>query len=581
MRYPEHINPASCWHAFPGGVHGLLLDPSAPDLTLSSYKFHLPRAFSFACNFDGVIVTARGEDTCWSPHSVSGRYRFGPTRLSIEALFVGPDTAFLRWMLEGGSSGELVIRGGSLHGLETRDAFRFQSKVECEGSVVHIQQEISIPDYRRKPFGPPRLHRHRLRWSVSLPGMVRESESAQGPGWECRIPITAEASSGCARILIQWLGPSESGSASDRLKRKHIPPLTLHEFAGEVARKQLDYERLLARLPPIRAPYDLDESYRRLYQRAWVCIWQNISGPLATTRKEVPGPSAFVSKVDLHGFGPAQWETSLVGYLVSFLDAGLGIRIIQSVLECVEEDGFIPEDLVFNRDVKLGSNEGWMLEQIAARTGRGRLLARNFQALYRSLLFHAKHPGFHYLDPHGSHMAIQNYFSLRALERFAARHRKRDHNSIRVVREDLAQFLDHALEGERGRITPFEFLDGYLDAEAVASVIDQIERRHFPSGDGCFLHQHPDGINPRDGSKDGQALKMVFYLHLIPALERQGAFDLIGRIVRSTWRGIERAGDFWETYQTDGQPRGNGPMGVFGAFGWIWLLMDRGTSPCK
>jgi hypothetical protein len=68
---------------------------------------------------------------------------------------------------------------------------------------------------------------------------------------------------------------------------------------------------------------------------------------------------------------------------------------------------------------------------------------------------------------------------------------------------------------------------------------------------------------------------MVHFLHFILGLEKYGQRQTLEALAESTYRGLRQAGDFWECYYVTGQPWGNGPMSIFGAFGWIWLLLDR------
>ena len=70
-------------------------------------------------------------------------------------------------------------------------------------------------------------------------------------------------------------------------------------------------------------------------------------------------------------------------------------------------------------------------------------------------------------------------------------------------------------------------------------------------------------------------LKMSLYLYLVLGLERLEETELLDRIIQKTYDGITKCGDFWEYYRVTAEPFGNGPMGVFGAFGWIWALMEK------
>ena len=87
-----------------------------------------------------------------------------------------------------------------------------------------------------------------------------------------------------------------------------------------------------------------------------------------------------------------------MGLLVSFIDPDVGIKIVQSVLDSIEDDDFIPEDLIFNRDVHLPTTEAFILEDIYHRTGKTDFLDRNYEKLYRQLKYHIRHPNFYYLS---------------------------------------------------------------------------------------------------------------------------------------------------------------------------------------
>lgn len=594
LDYDRLATEAFAWHSMAGNVHGILLDRKRPALALCSYKFFLAQALEFDLTCRGQSCAVLDVRLQWLPHAVSATYRYREGELTLEALFTQPEVVALRVRVRASGDGtplNLALRGIARNGRDKDGFFDFAGQPAIAEGLAWVAQRIDIPDYFSQPSGPLRRHPHHLAWLVD-PGqsasLADDAVRTEDPFYEGGANLSAAWTSslaqevadfaGVVRFAVRWLGPAVPCSLDRADLRGMLEAARREDFDGELALRRAGYEALLERLPLPKPRYRGNAPYLRLYAHAWVCIWQNIAGSLETVRKTLPAPSAFVSKVAPNGFGPAQWETSLAGYLASFIDPDVGIGIIESVLACVEDDGFLPEDLIFNRDVKLASLEPTMLEEIARRTGRKDFLERTYDRLYRQLLFHLKHPGFHYLSAAGCHLAAENTLSLRALERIARVLGKPPAHlrELRWLREDAEAALDAALAREPG--VTFDVLDGYLDERAARELVARIERHHLPGAGRFFLHRHPDGVSAKTGEPDLDACKMVFFLHFIPGLERLGADDLLDRLAESTFRGLEKAGDFWECYTVEALPWGNGPMSIFGAFGWIWLLMDKGRD---
>jgi hypothetical protein len=88
-----------------------------------------------------------------------------------------------------------------------------------------------------------------------------------------------------------------------------------------------------------------------------------------------------------------------------------------------------------------------------------------------------------------------------------------------------------------------------------------------------FFYGSPDGKSDKTPSPD--SFKMNGYLLFILALEKLNNEELLDQVVEKTFAGLNVNGDFWECYYVNGEPWGNGPMSIFGAFGWIWSVMDK------
>jgi hypothetical protein len=596
ISYDELQSDRYAWNSFPGNVHGLLLDRRQPALTLCSYKFYLTQTVTFTVLADDRQWELPDIRMVWLPHKVQCAYCGPDGELTLEAMFGGEELLAVRYTISGHEKARLVtlrITGIARNGEDNKQLYRYHGGISSEQGLPLVKQTVEIPDYYMHQVGPVRRATHHLCWlaGASAPAEISSAAIATSDpyyldqtnlsgSWQVQQMVTLPADGGHADTLylaVRWLGVSQPHRRDIYELRDQIDAARRRNFADlEQARREY-FEDLLQKLPGVKAAFQANHQYLVLYAQAWICIWQNITGDLVTSRKTLPAPSAFVSKVVDNGFGPAQWETSLAGYLVSFINPDLGVNILESVLACVEEDGFLPEDLIFNRDIKLASLEPSMLEEIYRRTGRTDFLARNYERLYRQLLFHLKHPGFHYLTPGGGHLSIQNFYSLLALERIArVIGRPAAHLAeLQLWKDEMVKALDQAFEKQARTGPVFQFLHQYADAATAQSILDRVRAQHMVPADRYFMYHHPDGIEQPSGRENLDSYKMVHFFHFILGLEKYGELELLASLTAATYRGLRQAGDFWECYYVTGEPWGNGPMSIFGAFGWIWLLLDK------
>ena len=589
------------WNAAAGSIAAVSLAADSPAINLHTYKFYFARAIRFIVQHAGRELRPESVEVRWFPHKLYSRIAYPHLTLDLEAMFLDEQTIACRHRLAADRALDvgLIVLGNARNGTSRDGYFRHRGRVVAVEDGCVVQQEVDIPDYRTHPIGPARRHTHTHVWVVAAdapihvsreeiehahPERIRLEDNEHEVGtnrsnyWRLEKRLTLrplQPAEGRLFIGTRWLGPQRAAAQDLTELRQAIR--TWQGRPAEEAEQGLiaGWDALLRDVPPMKERYRGDAEYLDLYHKAWVCIFQNVCGTLATTRKTIRGPSALVGKACYSGFGPAQWETSLAGYLISFVRPDLGVGIIESVLNSAEIDGFIPEDLLFNRDVKLSSYEPLMLEGIHRRTGRTDFLERNYDNALRQLAFHLKHPCFYYLDSRPGFARLDNYYSLLALRRIA--------ETIGKGPEEL-QFLDgeiadaeaalaEMMEGQDTGSSACAAVYGWWDKSEARGGVEFIRDRLVPPEGLHFLYARPDG--GREGNHAPNALKMNGYLLLISGLERLGEEDLLDTIVSRTLSGLRTNGDFWECYYVDGRPWGNGPMSIFGAFGWIWSVMAK------
>jgi len=595
LSYNDLKTNAFTWNSFPGNVHGFTLDTVQPAIALYSYKFFLAQAISFELWADGEKCKMTGSDITWSPHEVEGLYSYAEGELTLTAFFVAEEVISIQYSVKVYTDKELEIRvnGISRNGQDEGRFFKFQGEPKIINGLALVNQEIEIPDYHRNQIGELRRFTHYLSWMVGINSpieLLSEETVTEDPfyfgkfnksdAWSARQQIIPNSTGERTQVLyiaMRWLGNDSIDVRDIYELQTQIGQTRNKDFQETERQRRLFYEDILQKLPPVKEQYFGNREYLKLYAQAWMCIWQNVTGSLVTARKTLSSPGAFVSKVAKNGFGPAQWETSLAGYLLSFMDVDLGVGILESVLSSVEDDGFIPEDLIFNRDVKLSSLEPYMLEEISLRTNRVDFLGENYEAMYRQLLFHIKHPGFQYLTAGSYHLAMDNYYSLLSLERIARKQGKpHEHlRKLKLLKEDMQKFLDNDFKKYSRNEPVFEYLHDYLTSEEAKLVLERLNKHHLPSDDHYFMYLYPDGFDTRRESENLNSYKMVFFLHFILGMEKFGEQKFLDSLTEKTFQGLQKAGGFWECYYVTGQPWGNGPMSIFGAFGWIWLMMEK------
>jgi len=589
------------WNAGIGSVCGISLSTEMPAINLHSYKFWFARAIRFEVRQGGVKLVPAGMELTWYPHKMEAEAAYPDFTLKLQTCFVDAEIVAVEYAVAATADVEVevTVSGGARNGTSLDTFFQFRGRVERHGAHAFIDQEIDIPDYCSKPMGPFRTYTHHLLWLIEAPEEITVSQDivetehpertnlnelvyAMGTNrsnsWLIKKSLAVKASAkavGQFFIGTRWLGTAAAALQDRNELRERIGAYKnrpLPTIEGELVER---WDDLLAKIPSLKEKYREHAGYRDLYAKAWVCILQNISDSLVTARKTIKGPTVLVGKVCSTGFGPAQWETSLAGFLISFIDAELGVRIIESVINSLEIDGFIPEDLVFNRDVKLSSYEPLMLEIIYRRTGRIEFLERNYDNAFKQLVFHIKHTGFYYLEPPRAWSLLHNYSSLLAMGRIAVVLGKSS-EEIRQLRDytaDVKAMLTSLLAGKELDAHAYDAICDFWDEGQTREALAFI-KQHLITPDGLhFLYGSPDG--KRDKTPVPDSFKMSGYLLFILALEKLNEGELLDQVVAKTFAGLVANGDFWECYYVNGDPWGNGPMSIFGAFGWIWSVMEK------
>lgn len=556
------------WHACPGSLSAISLNRNQPAVELHSYKFHLFECVGLSLASFNEEFVLKGADITWYPDCLLGVYRYVDLEMTLEARYVDPEVVLIHYRVRNNSERCYQVK---LYGKSKQGSVSSPQAGSCL-----VEQPVTIKDYRKKPLGEPFAYPHHLMWLVVME--KRTIEVGEAGEWTSAPIYVApgEVKEGTVFLGTRWLGPFEADPADVWSLERKVGYYRKRLEEELVQERRSYWEELLEKVPPVKERYRDNENYLRLYRQAWVCIWQNITGSIVTARKTIKGPSASVGKVALAFNGPAQWETSLVGLLVSFIDPDVGIKIVQSVLDSIEDDDFIPEDLIFNRDVHLPTTEAFILEDIYHRTGKTDFLDRNYEKLYRQLKYHIRHPNFYYLS--GDQVIrnmLFNYYSLNSLERIAILIGKdpQEIAEIRRLRTEVVRAIESMWEEKWQNSGAFVALFGYATEERAKGIVERIREYHLTPDRFYFLYQEPKGM--KGDQEDLTYLKMSLYLYLVLGLECLEETELLDRIIQKTYDGITKCGDFWEYYRVTAEPFGNGPMGVFGAFGWIWALMEK------
>lgn len=589
------------WNAAVGSIAGISLSNEVPAINLHSYKFYFARAIWFEVYQAGVKIEPTKVAVTWYPHKIVSQVTYPRFALTLQVCFVDKEVFAVNYSFESPDDVDLevAIYGTARNGRSNDGYFNFRGRVGRHENCGVIDQEVDIPDYRSKPLGPLRLHTHHLVWVIDAPESIAVSQETLEVPHPERIDLNANeyvpgvnrsnywlikkqlslrpaaTTGGQFFVGTRWMGTAQAASPDYQDLRHRIQAEKARSSAVIEAELTTYWDGLLKRVPGVKERYRGNADYCDLYYKAWVCVIQNVNDTLVTSRKTIKGPSAMVGKVCSSGFGPAQWETSLAGFLISFINPDVGVGIIESVLNSLETDGFIPEDLVFNRDVKLSSYEPFMLEYIYRRTGRIEFLERNYSQALKQLIYHINHPGFYYLSFPSPGFLLDSYYSLLALQRIAVIIGKST-DDIRQLREyaaDVKVMFDSLMADKGLDSLVYSAIYGGWDEHRTRQALDFIKKHMIPPPESYFFYHSPDG--KRDGKDDPDSFKMNGYLFFILALEQLQAEDLLDTVVAKTFAGLKKNGDFWECYDLNGAPRGNGPMSIFGAFGWIWSLMDK------
>ncbi|HEY5562637.1 MAG TPA: hypothetical protein VIK72_12945 [Clostridiaceae bacterium] len=592
------------WNAAVGSISAISFSTEEPAINIHSYKFYFARAIWFELYSKGKKLKPNNILVTWYPHKIESKCDYGEFSMNIQAFFVDEEIVAIDYQFSASSPLELdmsiygVVRNGQSN--DTFFDFRGQVEPYCDSAVN--KQEIDIPDFRMNPMGPFRHYTHNLIWLVDANSKIDISnEEIEGRHPERiniasnkykdginhsnywlikkQISIMPTITTGKNFFIgTRWMGPEKPVNRDYQSLQNRINLYKQKSLASLESKMLIYWNELLQKVPPTKEKYNNQSEYQKLYYQAWVCIFQNITNTLVTSRKTIKGPSVSVGKVCSCGFGPAQWETSLGGFLLSFVNSEIGVGVIESVINSIEPDGFIPEDLIFNRDVKLSPLEASMLEYIYNFTQKSEYLKRNYDNLFKQTLYHIKHPEFYYLTtPSYPWSLIDSYYGLLSLERIAIIIGKGNDEiiQIRELTEEVSQMLAALIKEHEENRLPYSQVYDYLEEDKVKTVMEFIKNHSVPPTGQFFLYGSPDG---KDEREIPDSFKMVGYYYFIQGLENLHEDEYLDVLVAQTFAGLSKNGDFWESYYVNGEAWGNGPMSIFGAFGWIWSVMEKPYS---
>jgi len=370
-------------------------------------------------------------------------------------------------------------------------------------------------------------------------------------------------------------------------------------YAEAVGENAEMWQGLLEEVAP--PPAELKDLYKQMYYRAWTCIWQLVTPGFDTGRLDgltFQDACLMVTKADHRAVMPAEWETVLGAHLIAQQDPELATKILDAVMASVEDDGFVPENLVFTKALQLPFMTSYVMWEIYQRTGDKEWMRRHWAAQRRSILAHYRNPSFVRHDPGScrniAYVHIGYIYMVKIAEELQLSHTEVAY--MRWMVEETRQILQNFWDPKRnhfadaverrtekgpGDFTPTTSI-GCM-AALFAGATDEQKKHMLNDLRNTYLvgeyglaeggvhsgtDQAGEGKRKLDLHKT-HSYKFSNWIYFLPGLAAADP-DLCRIVAYRTVRGIaEKCGDFWEQILCDMTGIAFGPMSVFGAYGYI------------
>lgn len=582
-----------------------------------------------AFTVDGEKPEAAGRQ--WRPSELTGHYRTASASLAVSATMPGPESLMARVILTNQSQQtrefKLAAYGEADRVFDPEDAI----DIDVHGSgfgknLLHAKSRRLAPRHVVSLCAAHSADSHRgglvdytrirnIRWhhaytavplAIVLPpgGAPADAENQWRQEWALKLAageshelVFALAGSYQARDEPQLPEQVELFSGAAALARR--------DYGAVVADNAAYWHKLLQRVP--EPPADLEETLRKVYYRAWTCIWQLVTPGFDTGRIDglrFPEACVMCSKADHRAFMPADWETGLGALLLSQIDPALGAQILDSQMAAVEVDGIVPENLVNCKENMLPFITTYEQWQIYRRLGDRPWLERHYPAQKRSLWAHYRHLNFKRRgEPtlrNTVYVHIGFIYLLKIAEELNLPARELECNRWMVEEtrqivqsfwdEDRNHFADsfkeHGAPEERGFIKESSVqsmvsLFAGATAEQVPCLLRDLREKYYAgeygireSGSQGGSVLQPVELREQDLGRVN-TFKHSNFMYFIPGLLKADP-ELCREVCLRTVHGIAKNGDFHEQMRCNMDQTAFGPMSVFGAFAYITCVQMLG-----
>ena len=396
-----------------------------------------------------------------------------------------------------------------------------------------------------------------------------------------------------------WLGKTHKRTkVSSLIKRAQAAQTTDFRLALKNAR--IEWEDFFARLPVPSDKWSLEE--QELYYKAWCTVRYNVWPASDLIMYKTRHRTVSCNRICNGSFVyPATWETSIGALLLGcYVEPGLGEDILESLVDAIEDDGFLGEAPGHHRNTQLVSMEPAVAWLIYKKSGNKEFLKRTFKPLYSNLKYKFNNPNWRHLT--GPSVRNYSYATLSAIamskiSRIIGAPSVMIANIDRYVADGL-RAIDAFYDVKKGFYRSHlmlhlpghgaEFSPGTA-AEALIPLFPGLHRpeyrarllktikENFLSPDNLIVRA-PHGIEHSGTFTTGPersdwSLKESNLVYLLPALR---LFDpeTHDQIAHAVVKNIIKTNDFYECYTIHGEGKHNGPGSIFGAFGVIWSILS-------
>lgn len=577
---------------------------------------------------DGGKPEAAGRE--WTPSQLTGLYRAEGLRLSLSATPPGPDALLVRLRIENTSaelrSFVLTAYGEADRRIDPEDSvdinikgggygkcFLHAEHRRCSPRAVAALCYAWIADSHRG--GLTNYAKFRvLRWhhgltacpiGISLPdgGTPNDLPNQWRQNWTLKLR-PGESREMTFSLAVSYHARALPGDAEIAAVTRQAGA-SAPDFAGVVAKNDAFWQDTLSRVPP--PPAELDEEFRKLYYRAWTCIWQLVTPGFDTGRLDgltFQEACLLVTKADHRAVMPAEWETGLGALLLAQVDAPLAAKILDAMMAAVEPDGYVPENLVSTKENMLTFITTYLQWQIYLRTRDKAWLARHYETQKRSLWAHYRNPNFKRRGPptirNLIYVHIGFIYLLKIAEELALPAREIEYCRWHVDEtEQVVQnfwdpgrkffcdvYQDRGSNEEQGFIPEASVqsmiaLYAGATSEQAACLMRDLREKYLVGEYGIRESGEQGGAAPDAAAFTETNLAKVKtykhsnYMFFIPGLEKWDA-QLCREICMRTIRAIARNGDFHEQMRCNADRCAFGPMAVFGAYAYIECVQALG-----